>query len=460
MTRQVLVIGAGPAGIEAARAAAMAGAQVTLVSEGAIGGRAGWHSLLPSKVWLAAAEAYGFLAEAQSLGVALAGPARADPPAVLVRIREVASAWNKQAQAGLEGLGVRLLAGTAAFESPAEVSVTSESGAVAARLVGDAIIVATGSVPRFTADMRPDGRRVLAPRFAGRLKGMPPDILVIGGGATGSEFAYLFNRLGVRVTWLVSPRGVLPQFAPDAGRFLGDVLSRRGVRLVVGPRVAQVKRHTGGVSATTEEGVRHRASAAFLAVGRLADTARLNLRAAGLQPGPAGELQTDLCGGTAVPGIYAVGDVTGEPMLANQAMAQAWIAGRHAAGMATAPFRPETVVQAVYTEPQVAQVGAVQGQGPAVGKVHMPFAAGLKAHLVPEAEGFVELAFDTRDGRVLGGLAVCPHAADLLAPVAVAIQLYGTIGSLAATGCAHPTVSELAFLAARAAHGQGEGEQA
>jgi pyruvate/2-oxoglutarate dehydrogenase complex dihydrolipoamide dehydrogenase (E3) component len=277
--------------------------------------------------------------------------------------------------------------------------------------------------------------------------------VVVGGGPTGSEFAHLFNRLGVQVTWLVSPRGVLPMFAPDAGRFLAEALFRRGVKVVIGPRVSQIKRETRGVTAISEEGVRHRASAAFLAVGRLPDTGRLNLPAAGLRPGPGGELPTDACGGTAVPGIYAVGDVTGLPMLANQAMAQAWVAGRHAAGAATSPFRPETVVQAVYTEPQIAQVGSVEGQGPSMAKVRLPFAAGLKAHLLPGAEGFVELVYDTRDGRVLGGLAAGPHAADLLASVAVAIQLQGTVGTLAAAGGANPTISELAFLAARAAHG-------
>jgi dihydrolipoamide dehydrogenase len=182
---------------------------------------------------------------------------------------------------------------------------------------------------------------------------------------------------------------------------------------------------------------------------------RLNLAATGLEPGPTGELQTDPFGRTAVPSIYAVGDVTGTPMLANQAMAQAWVAGRHAAGMPTPPFRPEAVVSAVYTEPQVAQVGVVDAGAPGVELARIPFTVSLKAHLLAESEGFVELFYHAQTGGVLGGVAAGPHAAEVLAPIAVAIQLGATVEDLAATGSANPTLSELAFLAARTARRPG-----
>jgi dihydrolipoamide dehydrogenase len=130
-------------------------------------------------------------------------------------------------------------------------------------------------------------------------------------------------------------------------------------------------------------------------------------------------------------------------------MAQARVAGLHAAGADPAPFRAESVVAAIYTEPQVAQVGTVNGEG--IETVRVPFSAGLKTHLLPEPEGFVTLAYQAESRRVVGGVAAGPHAADVLAPVALAIQLQATLGDLASLFGAHPTISELAFIAAREA---------
>jgi len=451
MRENVIVIGGGPAGIEAARAASAAGAQVTLVSEGPLGGRAGWHSLTPSKVWLAVADTMGLVSNAPLLGAELPEPGQLDPAVVLARIQAVTRTWNARAEAELESLGVRTLLGVASFESASRLKIEDDEGATVTGLQGDALIVAAGSIPRFPAEMQPDGERVLAPRFASRLKALPTDIVVVGGGATGSEFAYLFSQLGVQVTWIVGPRGVLPMFAPDLGQSLADVMERRGVRLVIGPRANRIDRVAGGIVVRAEAGERYDASLAFLAVGRRPDVGKLNLGAAGLQPGPSGELQTDPFGRTAVPCVYAVGDVTGKPMLANQAMAQAWVAGRHAAGAPTPPFRSEAVVNAVYTEPQVAQVGVVGGLAPGSEKVRVPYTASLKTELLAEPEGFVQVDYHAQAGNVLGGIAFGPHAADVLAPIAVAIQLGATIEDLAATGGANPTFSELAFLAARRA---------
>jgi pyruvate/2-oxoglutarate dehydrogenase complex dihydrolipoamide dehydrogenase (E3) component len=143
-----------------------------------------------------------------------------------------------------------------------------------------------------------------------------------------------------------------------------------------------------------------------------------------------------------------VGDAAGAPMVANRAMVQARVAGRHAAGAPTLPFRPETVIHAIYTEPQVAQVGTAQGEG--VHTLRVPFRQGLKAHLLAESEGFVMLAYNN-DRRLLGGVAVGSHAADVLAPLAMAMHMNAALDDLAAVYGAHPTLSELAFMAARMA---------
>jgi dihydrolipoamide dehydrogenase len=445
MPRKIIVVGGGPAGIEAAKAAARAGGQVTLISEGPVGGRAGWHSLLPSKVWLTAADTAGLVAETPSLR---AGERQSDPAAIVAEIQAVKERWNEQQLEELKTLGVEIVNGVASFESPHQLVVKDEEGREVSRLHGQAVIVSAGSVPFFPPDLRPNGKNILAPRFASKLNPLPESVVVIGAGATGSEFTYLFNRLGVEVTWIVDPYGVLPLFAPQAGQVLAEILVRRGVKIVEDQFADRIDQTDGGVTVLTSKGERYPAAMAFVAIGRKPDLSRLNLEATGLGVTAGQAPQVDAFGQTAVKGLYAVGDAAGAPMVANRAMAQARVAGLHAAGATPAPFRPETVIAAIYTEPQVAQVGAVTGNG--IEMVQVPFGIGLKTHLLPEEEGLVALAYNP-ERQVVGGVAVGSHAADVLAPVALAIQLNASLDDMASLYPAHPTVSELAFLAARMA---------
>jgi len=444
MTKHIIVVGGGPAGIEAAKAAAKAGSQVSLISEGPVGGRAGWHSLLPSKVWLTAADTMGLLAESPVFAEA---GGQSDSTAIVAQIQAVKESWNSRQVEELKSLGVEIVNGIASFESTDQVVVKNGEGQEVARLQGEAVIVATGSVPFFPPNLRPDGKRILAPRFAGKLDPLPKSVVVIGAGATGCEFTYLFNRLGVEVTWIVDPYGVLPAFAPSAGQFLGEILEKRGVKTIKEQFAERIDQTDDGVEVFASDGKRHPAEMAFVAIGRKPDLSRLNLEAAGLSVKTGQAPEVDGFGQSSVPGLYFVGDAAGPPMVANRAMAQARIAGLHAAGAKPASYRPDTVIAAIYTEPQVAQVGRVEGED--VQTIQMPFAAGLKTHLLPEDDGFVELAYDG-DRRVVGGLAVGPHAADVLAPIALAIQMNATLDDLASLYGAHPTVSELAFMAARA----------
>ncbi len=446
MGKQIVIIGGGPAGIEAAREAVRAGGRVTLVSNAPLGGRAGWHSLSPSKVWLTTADTLGLFAEADALGLHLETGCQPNLAGILARIREITTTWNAEQAKELRELGVEMVTGTAVFSQPHQLAIKDKEGNVTATLTADAFIVATGSVPRFPPQMKPDGKRVIAPRFAKHLQAIPRSIVVVGGGATGSEFAYLFNRVGTAVTWIVDDQGVLPSFRPDVGHFLAKALVQQGVKLVAGQLAQRIDRDEKKVSVVLADGAAYEAEMAFLAIGRKPDLAGINLAAAGLTSD--GVPALDEYGRTANPSIYIVGDAAGDPMIANRAMAQARIAARHALGAPTPPYRPETVVAATYTEPQAAQVGNV-APSDNVGTVRLPFTAVLKARLLAHNEGFVELAYEKESLRVMGATAVGPHAADVLAPVALALEKEVTIADLAAIYPAHPTLSELVFMAAR-----------
>jgi dihydrolipoamide dehydrogenase len=398
--------------------------------------------LLPSKVWLTTADSLALLLEVGQMQ----RQDEASLQEILDRIQQVKERWNGQQAAQLEALDVKIKRGIGSFVAADAVVVTGEEGEEE-ELSADAFIVATGSVPIFPPRMRPDGRRIIAPRFASSLDELPPRMVVVGAGATGSEFVYLFNRFGVDVTWIVDQYGVLPSFDRDGARVVANALKARGVRLVEGQPADRIETDEGGVSVVLADGRSFAAEMAFLAIGRRPDVGKLNLDAAGLSP-QNGVVAVDQYGRSAQPHIYLAGDVTGPPMVANKAMAQAWVAGQHAAGGAPAPFPPEVVIHAIYTSPQLAQVGRVSG--PDVETVQIDYDAGLKAHLEPSGEGIVKIAYDG-DGRVVGGVAAGAHAADVMAPVAVAVRAALSVHDFGVLYGAHPTISELAFAAARQA---------
>jgi dihydrolipoamide dehydrogenase len=429
--------------VEAAWAAASAGAAVTVVCDGDIGGRAGWHSLLPSKVWLNAADLQSEFSRAAKLGIEGLGRPICDASSILKRITAVAESWSRDHGNWLRELGVEVVRGCASFASEREILVKNTDQEVTARLRGDAFIIATGSMPHFPPGLKPDGKRIIAPRFARQLSAIPASVVVIGAGATGVEFVSLFSHLGAEVTWVVDQYGVLPAFDGEAGESVRGTMERQGVRVVEPATADRIESEGDTLAVHVSSGESYRAAMVFVAVGRIPDLGRLNLEAAGFKGDAADSLETDPYGRTAKRWIYLVGDAAGSPMVANRAMAQAWTAGRHAAGAEVKPFLPETIVHAVYSYPEVAQVGNLRSPH----DVTVRYQRLLKSRL-SGYQGFLKLAFD-EDRKITGGVTVGPNAADILAPVALAIQSGLVMDDLATVFGAHPTLSELPFLAAR-----------
>lgn len=454
--KKVVVIGAGPAGIEAAREAARGGAVVSIVTDAHPGGRATAASLLPSKAFLHAAEL-----RAQRGEKALAKPAEIQ--AIVHDVDRLAAVETDRQKRILDDAGVRFVQGVARFVSAREIEVTRE-GKEPKRLPFDAAIVCAGSEPRFPPGLfgeakGPDGQRIFAPRHLRTLRDVPKTLLVVGGGATGAEVVCAMQRFGVEVSWLLDELGVLPELDRDVADSLADVLFERGVKLVHQKKVLSVEPGPGGVLAKLDGGRTYGAERAFVAVGRRADVSRLDLAAAGLAPDErTGGLRIDAHGRTSVPGIWAAGDVLGEAAIASAAAAEGWTAARDALGLEVPPLDRRALVRAVYTSPEIATIGASAEEAATTGEPFRirtaSFAESLRGAL--EGVGFdrhqkgtLRVLVASETDAILGASAIGPRASEVLAPVGIAMRLGIPAQKLATVFLASPTLGELVPSALR-----------
>ena len=446
MNKRIVVIGGGPAGVEAASTASHYTDPVTIVSDRPVGA---WHQLLPSRVWLSAVD--NLYATHYPLTSAARRPSNRSQFS-LAEVHEhanrIANQWSAQQARKLQNLGVRIIRGKASFQSPSQLTIASDSEGDMT-IEADAFIVAAGSTPFVPPPLAPDGTRVFSPGTAHEMPHLPESMIVIGDGPTGFEFVHIFSALNIDVTWLVLPGGPSCAIAPDADPFLVDMLQRRGVRIHPGEPVVELERYDERVAAVKRNGTRYEAEMAFVTIGNQPNVAPLNLKAAGVHVDARGSVCADGYGQTNIEGIYVAGDAR-QVRAGSVSMAHARVAALHATGQETEPYDETCMVIPFLSNPQVAQVGALSAADNSVQSVEVAMGSGLKTHISGHTEGFLRLAWN-RNRQVVGGLAVGHQAADALAPVAVAIKTEATIETLASLYGPHPAISELPFMAARAA---------
>ncbi|MFN2198661.1 MAG: dihydrolipoyl dehydrogenase family protein [Anaerolineales bacterium] len=441
--KNLVVIGAGPAGAAAALEASQHGLNVTLISAEKIGGRATWHSLLPSKIYLKLADFYGDIRQYAAEGL-FGETVIPDLDQIKKVIKQQSSAWSQTLQSELEAAGVHTMIGKAAFRDESSITIAAQLEAEEVVLF-DRAIIATGSIPVFLPRIKPDGQHILAPRFAGSLPKWPEHVIVIGGGVTGSEFTYLFSRMGAEVTWITDLDHVLPRVDKDITLRLEEIIKDMGVNIIKNMAVTGVISDMGGVVVTLAGGQAISASHAFIAIGRKPDLEQLDLDKAGVLYNAQG-IQVDRFCQTNRAGIYAVGDAAGGPFIANRGMAQARIAACSAAGVDVLPFDPHTIVEAIYTDPQIAQVGLTEYQANADSIPYAVYTAEyrniLKNYLPGSQPGYLKLLCHPDNGKILGAAAIGEQAADLMSFTAVAMKGNLTREDLAGVFPATPTYSE------------------
>lgn len=459
---RIVIIGGGPGGYEAALVAAQLGAEVTVVDRDGLGGASVLTDCVPSKTLIATAEVMTtFDSSYEELGIIVADDTPPEKQAARVvgvdlgkvngRVKRLALAQSEDITTSVTRAGGRVVRGRASV-SPQQapdgsrtVRVTGAAAGGPEELVADAVLVATGGSPRELPDAQPDGERILNWKQVYDLDELPEDLIVVGSGVTGAEFAGAYQALGSRVTLVSSRDRVLPGEDPDAAAVLEDVFRRRGMNVMSRSRAQSAKRVGDRVEVTLNDGRVITGSHCLMAVGAVPNTRGVGLEEAGVRLTDSGHVWTDKVSRTSAPGIYAAGDCTGVFALASVAAMQGRIAMYHFLGETVAPLRLKTVSANVFTDPEIATVGYQQSdvdEGRIDARVRkLALLRNPRAKMQGVRDGFVKLFCRPGTGIVVGGVVVAPRASELIHPISIAVDNNLTVEQIAKAFTVYPSLS-------------------
>jgi dihydrolipoamide dehydrogenase len=435
----IAILGGGPGGYEAALVAAQLGADVTVVDCDGPGGACVLTDCVPSKSLIETSSAMTLLNRSAGLGIATGGLATVNAARLYHRITDLARAQSRDIAARLAAEDVKVISGQGSLTGHGTVQAGDQT------IKADTILIATGALPRVLPGAEPDGERILTWRQLYDLTELPRDLIVVGSGVTGAEFAGAYLALGSRVTLVSSRDRVLPHEDEDAANLIEDVFRRRGMTVLGRSRARSVTRDLNSVTVTLEDGRAITGSHCLLTVGMIPRTEGIGLDKAGVKLGAHGFIEVDRVSRTSAPGVYAAGDCTGVLMLASVAAMQGRIAMWHALGEAVAPLRLGHVAATIFTDPEIATVGISQ-RAVTAGDVHarvmtLPLATNPRAKMAGVTDGFVKLFTSPGTGVVLGGVVVAPRASELILAVSVALEQRLTAEQLAHTFAVYPSLS-------------------
>jgi pyruvate/2-oxoglutarate dehydrogenase complex dihydrolipoamide dehydrogenase (E3) component len=441
-----VIIGGGPAGVQAATHAARLGADVTMIERDLVGGAANLWDCIPSKAMIATGGVMSASRRAHAMGLRPIDPAL-DFDSLHQRINDIQSGLTESLVELLDSQGVRLLAGTGTFKGAHEVVADVEGKTL--EVEADAVLVSTGSRPRIPEWADVDGERVLTTRQAYPPPELPSHLVVIGSGVTGVEFVHMFSSFGSDVTLIVSRQQVLPQKDPEVAAVLEDNFLKRGVRLFKGARAVGIVREGDEVTVSCDDGRAGRGSHALLAIGSIPNTEELGLEAAGVQVDAGGYVPINQHCQSNVGHVYAAGDVSGRLPLASVAFMQGRKVAEHVMGLHTREHRHldyDKAASAIFTEPEIADVGLAEADAFAIGRkirvTKVPFAVNARALIDGDARGFVKIVSDPATGVVLGGSIVGHGASELISVLALAVTANLKVTDIVESLLVHPALAE------------------
>lgn len=457
MPTRLTIIGAGPGGYVAAIRAAQKGAQVTVVEESEVGGTCLNRGCIPTKTLIASTEALEHARNAEEYGIELTGEVRFNLSKIRERKDRIVATQIKGIRALFKSQGVTLIPGKGSLLSEDVVRSVQQDGATQ-DIRSDRIIIATGSRPSRIAGFPFDEESVMTSDDAVQLKTIPKHLLIIGAGVIGCEFAFIYRSLGSAVTLVELMPRALSTEDEDLSGIIERELKKARISLITSVSVATIGRTAeGAMTASLSNGKQVTADAVLVSIGRSLNTEHLRLEDAGLVAGKRGEVPVNDKLETNIPGIYAVGDVTGKMMLAHVASRQGIVAAENALG-GDVRMDYASVPAGIFTRPEIGSVGLrehqAREQGIEVKIGKFPYRALGKAHAAGEIAGLFKVIADAATDKVLGVHICGARASDLVHEGALAIRMGATARQLGDMVHAHPTFAEGVGEAAEDVHGR------
>ncbi len=453
----VAIVGGGPGGYVCGIRAAQLGLKTVVIESDRLGGECVNYGCIPSKSLITVSKLVDRVKDAEKYGFRATGVS-----VDFVQLQKWKSEVISRLVSGIElllrGYHATVVMGDAEVVSKDRVVVTTANGReeVACRN----LVIATGTRTSSLPGLEFDGDLVIGSKEGLDLKFAPKRLLVVGGGAIGLEFASMFQKLGSQITVVEIMEQLLPGSDPDVVRVVQRKLESRGAKIYLKSKVLKVNKK-GSVAEAEIETPGGKVALEFekilVSVGRKPRTEKMSLQKLGVQTDPRGYIVTDSKMQTNVPGVYAIGDVRGPPLLAHKASKEGIVAAECIAGKPSAADW-KVIPDAVFCDPEVASVGLTEAKaveaGYKVKRSRFQFAALGRALTAGEPEGFVKVVSNEEDGLVLGAQIVGPEASNLISEVALAIEMGATVEDVALTVHPHPTLPEAIMEASESAAGR------
>src|ERR1051325_2487578 len=462
----IIVIGSGPGGYVTAIRAAQLGFKTAIIERDFLGGICSNWGCIPTKALLRSAEIFHYMQHAKDYGLK-ADNVGFDPAAVIKRSRGVAGRMNNGVGFLMKKNKVPVIWGEAMIDAPGKITVKASKTEAPKGALGPGaytakhIIIATGARPRVFPGIEPDKKLVWTYFEAMNPDKMPKSLLVIGSGAIGVEFASFYRTMGAEVTIVEVLPQILPVEDAEIAAFARKQFERQGIKIVTGAKVTRLDKKGDSVTATVDDGKGKTSEITvdrvIAAVGVVGNVENLGLEKLGVKI-ERGTIVIDGMCRTNVPGIYAIGDVAGPPMLAHKAEPEGVICVEAIKGLHPHATDKNLIPGCTYCNPQVASVGLTEARARESGREirvgRFPFVGNGKAIALGEDQGLVKVIFDKKTGQLLGAHMIGAEVTELIQGYVVAMNLETTEEELMHTIFPHPTLSEMMKEAVLDAYGR------